>query len=64
MFILLLFSKICLYFLIISNAIIEGRSSLHGFFGRYVMEFKQTSKIRAITYMKKVKLRVERGKSG
>ena len=56
MFILLLFSKICLYFLIISNAIIEGRSSLHGFFGRYIIEFRQMPKIRFINCMKKSNL--------
>ena len=36
----LLPSKRCLYFLIFGNAIIEGRSSLHGFFERYVIEFE------------------------
>ena len=46
------------------NAIIEGRSSLHDFFGRYIMEFEKTPEIKSINYMKKVKLRVERGKSG
>ena len=60
----LLPSKTCLYFLIIGNAIIEGRSSLHDFFGRYIMEFEKTPEIRSINYMKKVKLRVEHGKSG
>ena len=56
MFILLLFSKTCLYFLIISNAIIEGLSSLHGFFGRYIIEFRQMPKIRFINCMKKSNL--------
>lgn len=56
--------KTCLYFLIFGNAIIEGRSSLHDFFRRYIMKFEQTPKIRSIIYMKKVKLRVEHGKSG
>ena len=51
-------------FLIFGNAIIEGRSSLHDFFGRYVMEFEKTPEIKSINYMKKVKLRGERGKSG
>ena len=46
------------------NAIIEGRSSLHDFFGRYIMELEKTPEIRSINYMEKVKLRVERGKSG
>ena len=60
----LLPSKTCLYFLIFGNAIIEGRSSLHDFFGRYIMELEKTPEIRSINYMKKVKLRVEHGKSG
>ena len=60
----LLPSRTCLYFLIFGKAIIEGRSSLHDFFGRYIMEFEKTPEIRSINYMKKVKLRVERGKSG
>ena len=49
----LLPSKTCLYFLIISNAIIEGMSSLHDFFGRYIMEFEKIPEIRSINYMKK-----------
>ena len=57
-------SRTCLYFLIFGNAIIEGRSSLHDFFGRYIMELEKTPEIRSINYMEKVKLRVERGKSG
>ena len=61
---LLLPSRTCLYFLIFGKAIIEGRSSLHDFFGRYIMEFEKTPEIKSINYMKKVKLRVERGKSG
>ena len=60
----LLPSRTCLYFLIFGKAIIEGRSSLHDFFGRYIMEFEKTPEIKSINYMKKVKLRVERGKSG
>ena len=56
--------KTCLYFLIFGNAIIEGRSSLHDFFRRYIMKFEQTPKIRSVTCMKKVELRVEHGKSG
>ena len=39
-------------------------NSLHDFFGRYIMEFEQSPKTRSIIYMKKVKLRVEHGKSG
>ena len=31
---------------------------------RYIMEFEKTPEIKSITYMKKVKLLVERGKSG
>ena len=60
----LLPSRTCLYFLIFGNAVIEGRSSLHDFLGRYIMEFEKTPEIRSINYMEKVKLRVERGKSG
>jgi len=52
----LLPSKTCLYFLIFGNAIIEGRSSLHGFFGRYIIEFRQMPKIRFINCMKKSNL--------
>ena len=60
----LLPSRTCLYFLIFGKVIIEGRYSLHDFFGRYIMEFEKTPEIKSINYMKKVKLRVERGKSG
>ena len=49
----LLPSKTCLYFLIIGNAIIEGRSSLHDFFGRHIIEFTREPKINSINYMKK-----------
>ena len=60
----LLPSKTCLYFLIFGKAIIESRSSLHDFFERYIMKFEKTPEISSITCMKKVKLKVERGKSG
>jgi hypothetical protein len=42
---------------------LKGRSSLHDFFGRSVMEFEQAPAIRTINYMNKVKRSVERGKT-